>query len=107
MVRGVEKMPRIRKCTVCGREFLSVNGIQICGEECRQERKKQQDKAGNFRRYNKLSNTPIDKVCPVCGNNFQGLREIYCSPECSRRARERAVKENSKQYYLDHKKGSQ
>lgn len=53
------------------------------------------------------SNTPIDKVCPVCGNNFQGLREIYCSPECSRRARERAVKENSKQYYLDHKKGSQ
>lgn len=62
---------------------------------------------GNFRRYNKLSNTPIDKVCPVCGNNFQGLREIYCSPECSRRARERAVKENSKQYYQDHKKDSQ
>ena len=50
---------------------------------------------------------PRIKRCSVCGNNFQGLREIYCSPECSRRARERAVKENSKQYYLDHKKGSQ
>lgn len=100
-------MPRIRKCSICGREFLSVNGVQVCSEECRQERKKRQDSFVNFRRYNKLSNTPIDKICPVCGNNFQGLREIYCSPECSRRARERAVKENSKQYYQDHKKGSQ
>lgn len=96
-------MPRIRKCTICGRQFLSVNGIEVCSEECRQERKKRQDREGNFRRYNKLSNTPIDKTCPTCGKSFQGLRKVYCSPECSQKAKRRALKENSKQYYETHK----
>lgn len=97
-------MPRIRKCTICRHEFLSVNGIQVCSEECREERKKQQDKLGNYRRYNNLANTPIDKVCPICGNEFQGLREVYCSPSCSLKARRIAVKENSDRYYRENKK---
>ena len=37
-------MPRIRKCTVCGQEFLSANGVEVCSEQCRIERKREQDR---------------------------------------------------------------
>ena len=97
-------MPRTRKCTVCGQEFLSANGVEVCSEQCRIERKKEQDKKGNYRRYHGFSKEPFDKICPVCGKRFEGLREKYCSKECSSKAKRKAVKELSDRYYLEHKK---
>lgn len=33
-------MPRIRICTVCGAEFTSRNGKEVCSESCGLERKR-------------------------------------------------------------------
>ena len=71
-----KSMPRLRKCCICGAEFLSHNGNTCCSDKCRIERKREQDKRGNYRRYHRLSGIPENKICPVCGNTFYTIRNV-------------------------------
>lgn len=96
-------MAKIKKCTVCGREFLSERGIEVCSEECRAERKHKQDVESNYRRYNKQSNELKIYTCQYCGTQFEGLARRYCSEACQEAARKEQVKENNKLYYNDKK----
>lgn len=96
-------MPRLRKCVICGNEFKSIHGKTTCCEQCFIQRRKLQDQEGNRRRYAKESNIPYDKVCPVCGKIFESLKRKYCSEQCSQKARQEQVRENSKQYYEQHR----
>lgn len=70
---------KIKKCTVCGQEFVSYNGREVCSDECFQKRKHEMEREANYRRRKGLSCTPITYTCPVCGKEFEGLREKYCS----------------------------
>ena len=99
-------MPKIRKCIICGQEFLSRNGRYTCSDVCQLKRKREEDRASNYRRYHKESNAPIIKTCPVCGKKFNGLRRTYCFDECSKIARKRIVNENSRLDYELRKKGN-
>ena len=92
-------MPRIRDCVICGKRFTSYHGINVCSEQCKIEKKKRQDENSNKRRYSKESNTPIIKICPICGEKFETLRRTYCSEK----AHKIHVKEISDQYYKDHR----
>ncbi len=68
-------MPRIRNCVICGKEFTSYRGTNVCSEQCKIEKKKRQDENSNKRRYSKESNTPIIKICPICGESLKHLEE--------------------------------
>lgn len=94
-----KSMPRLRKCCICGAEFLSHNENTCCSDKCRIERKREQDKRGNYRRYHRLSGIPEIKICPVCGNTFYTIRNVYCSDECARIGRKKNMQENFTEYY--------
>lgn len=32
-------MPRIRDCVICGKRFTSYHGINVCGEQCKIEKR--------------------------------------------------------------------
>lgn len=99
-------MDKLKKCTVCGREFLSERGIEVCSEECRAERKHRQNVESNYRRYNKKSNELKVYTCQYCGEQFEGLARRYCSETCREAARKEQVKEYNKLYYKDRKNGN-
>lgn len=63
-------MPKMKKCTVCGKIFLSHNGIEVCSTTCAIERKHRQDEKGNERRRYGLSNSNFEKICPICVKQF-------------------------------------
>ena len=65
---------KIKKCTVCGQEFESYNGIEVCSDVCFQKRKHEIEREANYRRRKGLSCVPITYTCPVCGKDFQGLK---------------------------------
>ena len=91
---------KIRVCTICGTEFESRNGNQVCSEVCRLERKKIQDMKGNRRRREGISNSPETIKCPICGKNFEALpNRIYCSKECYLESKRKMDKENFEIYY--------
>lgn len=93
---------KIRVCTICGAEFESRNGNQVCSEPCRLERKRLQDAKGNKRRKEGTSNSLEVKQCPICGKDFDALpNRIYCSKECYWKSKNAADKENFKGYYAD------
>jgi len=72
---------RTRECVVCGKQFVSRNGLMTCSGKCNkkhQKRFKKQSK--HVRRAKKLANGPIDRdislerlvkrdrnVCHICG----------------------------------------
>ena len=97
--RGRKIIPRLRKCCICGVEFLSHNGNTCCSDKCRIERKREQNKRGNYRRYHGLSGIQEIKICPVCGNTFYTIRNVYCSDECARIGRKKNMQENFTEYY--------
>lgn len=101
--KRVTIMPGLRKCVICGNEFKSIHGKTACCEQCFIQRRKLQNQEGNRRRYAKESNIPYDKVCPVCGKVFESVKRKYCSEQCSQKARQEQVRENSKQYYEQHR----
>ncbi|MBU5333607.1 C2H2-type zinc finger protein [Anaerocolumna aminovalerica] len=90
---------KIRNCTICNQEFESKNGRLVCSDECAYIRKQKHNREANYRRYNGLSNTLEDRVCPVCGKRFQSLRRKYCTDECSHIGRTLIRKENFEEYY--------
>ncbi len=94
---------KIKKCTICGTEFESHNGNQVCSENCRLERKKLQDAKANQRRKNGISNSFETKQCPICRKTFEALpNRIYCSKECYFKSKQKMDKENFKIYYSDY-----
>lgn len=95
---------KIRKCTICGDDFESRNGIEVCSEYCKKIRKNEQDRKSNYRRKMGLSNTPISRICPICGEKFEGLREIYCSAKCRGVGIKNKRIENFKRYYEENRK---
>ena len=58
-----------------------------------------------YRRRKGLSCVPITYTCPVCGKEFKGLREKYCSDKCRKVAKDKIMHENNKWYYENRKKG--
>lgn len=42
---------KIKKCTVCGKEFKSYNGREVCSDECFQKRKHEMEREGEERDY--------------------------------------------------------
>jgi predicted nucleic acid-binding Zn ribbon protein len=96
-------MMRIKKCTVCGNEFLSKNGKEVCSIECSLERKRLQDKKGNERRRMGISGQLMDLVCLECGKTFTGLNRKYCSEKCSNEARSKERKHIFSAYYTQNR----
>jgi len=96
-------MPKMKKCTVCGKIFLSHNGIEVCSTTCAIERKHRQDEKGNERRRYGLSNSNFEKICPICGKAFETIHSKYCSEKCSVITRNKNISENNKEYYNLHR----
>lgn len=94
---------KARNCVICGREFESHNGIEVCSEECKLERKHRYDNESNARRYQNISNSPKTYTCKNCGKTFTGLRQKYCSDQCRAMARKKHVAENNQIYRMKHK----
>lgn len=63
-------MPKMKKCTICGKNFLSRNGIEVCSAACAAERKHRQDTAGNERRKAQLSNQKSKSNLPGVQQGF-------------------------------------
>ena len=80
-------MPKMKKCTICGKSFLSCKGVEVCSAACATERKRRQDAAGNERRRLQLSNQKTSRICPVCGKTFMSVYRKYCCSECAEIAR--------------------
>lgn len=89
---------KIRKCTVCGREFESHNGREVCSESCFLERKRKWEKETRKRKKCNQLNDPITYTCAICGRQFDGMRQKYCSDECRAIGRKQHVDENNKYY---------
>lgn len=96
-------MPKMKKCTICGKSFLSCNGVEVCSAACATERKRRQDTAGNERRRLKLSNQKTSRICPVCGKTFMSVRWKYCCSECVGIARRKNSAENNREYYAQNR----
>lgn len=96
-------MPKMKKCTICGKSFLSCNGVEVCSAACAAERKHRQDTAGNERRRAQLSNQKVNRICPVCGRNFMSVYRKYCCPECAEIARRKNSAENNREYYVQNR----
>lgn len=94
---------RMRNCKICGTLFESHNGKEVCSNTCAIERKKEQDQRGNYKRYHGLSGQLETKVCPICKKKFEGLRNKYCSENCSKIAQKIARKENFQNYYMSNR----
>ena len=66
-------MPKMKKCTICGKNFLSRNGVEVCSAACATERKRRQDAAGNERRRLQLKQAEsvqyaVKLLCLCTGN---------------------------------------
>lgn len=91
-------------CVICGRTFDSHYGSEVCSQNCFTIRKRINDENSNLRRKNHESNTPILKKCPVCGQDFEGLRNKYCSKKCAQIMRSTNIKIYNKYYYKNNLK---
>lgn len=77
-----------RKCTICGKEFLSINGKKCCSENCFEKKERRfriamgiiDDIASYLTLFTK-------KFVLYVGKTFKTLRNKYCSKECSYVAR--------------------
>ena len=96
-------MPKMKKCTICGKNFLSRNGVEVCSAACATERKHRQDTAGNERRRAQLSNQKTSRICPVCGKTFMSVRWKYCCSEYVAIARRKNSAENNREYYVQNR----
>ena len=96
-------MPKMKKCTICGKSFLSCNGVEVCSAACATERKRRQDTAGNERRRLQLSNQKTSRICPACGKTFMSLRWKYCCPECAGIARRKNLAIYNREYYTQNR----
>lgn len=74
----------LKKCEICGREFLPKNQIQkYCGFECQQISNRERAKILMRKRY--AQKKEENGKCPICGKTFKKKNgnQIYCgSAEC-------------------------
>ena len=96
-------MPKMKKCTICGKNFLSRNGVEVCSVACAAERKHRQNTAGNERRRAQLSNQKTSRICPVCGKTFMSVRWKYCCSECAGIARRKNLAIYNREYYAQNR----
>jgi len=87
---------------MCGKQFPSRYGKEVCSEQCFIVRKRLSDQKGNEKRKQGLSGQLDEKICPECGNSFEGLIRKYC-PECSDQVRINTRKKLFKEYYLNNR----
>jgi len=92
-----------KKCTICGKEFESRYGTEVCSEVCRAERKRINDTKSNARRRAHESDIPVIKNCPICGKQFETIRNKYCSKECAETARRRGIRIYDRWYHRKEK----
>ena len=90
-------MPKMKKCTICGKNFLSRNGVEVCSVACAAERKHRQNTAGNERRRARLSNQKTSRICPTCGKTFMSVRWKYCCSDCAGIGRRNNLAENNRE----------
>lgn len=96
-------MPKMKKCTICGKNFLSRNGVEVCSAACAAERKRRQNTAGNERRRLQLSNQKTSRICPVCGKTFMSVYRKYCRSECAGIARRKNLAIYNREYYAQNR----
>jgi predicted nucleic acid-binding Zn ribbon protein len=94
---------KIKNCIVCGNEFESTYGREICSEQCKIIRKKEHDIKGNMRRKMGISGQLESKICPECGKEFEALNRKYCNTKCSNEARSKNRKQISTEFYIQNK----
>ena len=90
---------KIKKCTICGKEFESYNGMEVCSKTCAMERKHRNDVEGNKRRRLGISGEDKILICKNCGRPYYGLNSRYCSEKCRNEAHKRIQSENYKSWY--------
>lgn len=95
-----------KKCTICGKMFESKHGTEICSEACRVERKRIQDIKSNARRRAHESDIPVTKDCPICGRQFETIRNKYCSKECAEFARRKGIRAYDRWYHRKEKENA-
>ena len=87
----------MKKCIICGEMFEPRNDRQItcASSECREERKKQTQKA---LRKKERQIIVYKRNCKICGKLFETTdsRKIYCDKPCQRKATAEKTKENRK-----------
>ena len=82
----------MKKCVICGKEFVPRNQCQkTCSGECSIENKRRKDKI----RKQGTAQKPAILTCPNCGKEFRQnvTTQIYCSDKCRN--------EYNKKRYLD------
>jgi len=92
---------KLKKCTICGTEFMSSYGREVCGDNCFAERQKQYYTDTALRRKNGIAGKPRILKCLYCEKNFEGLGRKYCTDECSNTARQIQRNKIAKEYYDD------
>lgn len=87
----------MKKCIICGEMFEPRTDRQItcASSECREERKKQTQKA--LRKKGRQI-IVYKRNCKMCGKLFETTdsRKIYCDKPCQRKATAEKVKESRK-----------
>ena len=93
-------MDKIKKCVVCGKEFVARTYKQkTCNNECRKVYKKEYGKM--YRKQNKdkiklyhaqlykNKKKPNIKICPICKKEFtlKASRQKYCCNKCRKEAK--------------------
>lgn len=94
---------RLKNCTVCGREFKSYRGIEVCSDACKKERQRMQWTEANDRRKRGISQIPKTKTCPECGGVFETFRKIYCCKECAEKAKNKYMYGYNREYYEENR----
>lgn len=88
--RAKEIVGKTMKCEVCGKEFVaSTVQSKYCSKECSNKVFYQKARAKRLARKSKMT-------CEMCGKPLTDYRSyLYCSKECTQKAKRQMLKENS------------
>src|SRR5262249_18363002 len=88
------RLPRMRKCVVCGNKFPVKNFAKTCKPECSRElsliqrRKRYAANSAKILAQQRQRRRPIIRPCEVCGKEFDSRKgDKTCKPECNREYR--------------------
>lgn len=75
----------IRKCKICGKEFVvSSKNKRVCSDECRRVNKNLTSKRFAMKQAEEKRKTPKISYCENCGKAFspKNSRHLRCTPNC-------------------------